>query len=184
MKDTLKKNTGLNLNEGKTRVYNKSGTEPEGVQELGPDVWVGALNRRADERGLKVLGTPVGTAEYVKAQGAKWVAKEKTLWDLLPKLPDLQSAWLLLLNCAGPRFNYRSRTVPPQLNGEYAQAHDEGMWTTLCALLQKEHHNTRKAQEVATLPLRKGGLGLRSAVRTGPAAYWDSWADTLPTMAA
>ena len=38
LKDTLKNNTGLDLNEGKTRVYNKSGKAPEGVQELGPDV--------------------------------------------------------------------------------------------------------------------------------------------------
>ena len=29
-----------------------------------------------------------------------------------------------------------------------------------------------------------GGLGLRSALRGSPAAYWASWADTLPMMRA
>ena len=36
----------------------------------------------------------------------------------------------------------------------------------------------------AQLPLRLGGCGLRSALRTAPAAYWASWADTLPMIQA
>ena len=40
-----------------------------------------------------------------------------------------------------------------------------------------------KHKMLAILPMRSGGLGLRSAVRTGPAAYWASWADTLPMIA-
>ena len=186
LKGALKEDTGLDLNEGKTRVYNRAGEEPAGVRELGADVWVGGTDRAAERRGLKVLGTPVGTAEFAAALGEKWTEKEKKLWELLPLLPDLQTAWLLLLNCAGPRFNYRSRTVPPLQNGAYAKAHDDGMWATLCALLEKRHleeHTSGAPARKATLPLRAGGLGLRSAVRTGPAAYWASWADTFPMMA-
>ena len=33
------------------------------------------------------------------------------------------------------------------------------------------------------MPLAQGGLGLQSATATAPAAYWASWADTLPTLA-
>ena len=33
-----------------------------------------------------------------------------------------------------------------------------------------------------TLPLRLGGMGLRSARRTSHAAYWASWADVLPEL--
>ena len=36
------------------------------------------------------------------------------------------------------------------------------------------------AERIATLPMRSGGLGLRSADRTAPAAYWASWADAMP----
>ena len=35
------------------------------------------------------------------------------------------------------------------------------------------------ASEVVQLPFREGGLGLRSAARLAPAAYWASWADCL-----
>ena len=32
------------------------------------------------------------------------------------------------------------------------------------------------------LPTRRGGLGLHSAIATGPAAHWGSWADALPSL--
>ena len=35
------------------------------------------------------------------------------------------------------------------------------------------------AREAASLPLALGGLGLRSAQRTHPSAYWAGWADSL-----
>ena len=35
------------------------------------------------------------------------------------------------------------------------------------------------AKQMANLPMRIGGLGLRSAVRCAGAAYWASWADAL-----
>ena len=38
------------------------------------------------------------------------------------------------------------------------------------------------ARDVATLPMRLGGLGLRSATRMAPAAFWASWADALPML--
>ena len=40
------------------------------------------------------------------------------------------------------------------------------------------------AQQVATLPGRLGGLGLRSAQRSAPAAYWASWVDALAVIQA
>ena len=174
MERTLSAHAGVHCNMGKTRVWNRGGIEPPGVRELGPEVWVGGAERPAEQRGVKVLGTPLGIAEYATALGKKRYEKQNTLLKCLPKLPDLQSAWLLLQQCAGPRFNYRARTVPPTENTEYASAHDTGMWHALCALLGKdplaEDRNTH-AERVATLPQRLGGLGLRSAVRTGAAAY-------------
>ena len=38
------------------------------------------------------------------------------------------------------------------------------------------------AERIAALPMRLGGLGLRSADRTAPAAYWASWADAMPML--
>ena len=39
------------------------------------------------------------------------------------------------------------------------------------------------ARDEATLPGRLGGLALRSALRTAPAAYWASWLNSLTVFA-
>ena len=67
--------------------------------------------------------------------------------------------------------NRTLRTLPPSLCGRYAQDHDDGIWATVKALLEQVPG--------ATLPMRMGGLGLRSATRCAATAYWASWADAL-----
>ena len=39
-------------------------------------------------------------------------------------------------------------------------------------------------KELPLFPMRLGGLGLRSAARMSPAAYWAWWADALPMLQA
>ena len=56
-------------------------------------------------------------------------------------------------------------------------AHDEGIWNTAKVLL--DVHQEGETQQLATLPKRMGGLGLRSAVECTPTAFWASWADAL-----
>ena len=36
-----------------------------------------------------------------------------------------------------------------------------------------------EAHALATLPMRMGGLGLRSALRCAPSAFWASWANSI-----
>ena len=48
-------------------------------------------------------------------------------WDKISELPDLQCAWLLLLYCASPRFNYTVRTLPPSSADWRAEEHDKGV---------------------------------------------------------
>ena len=43
----------------------------------------------------------------------------------LPRLPDLQCAWLLLAMCASPRANHALRAVSPFDIAGFAQAHDD-----------------------------------------------------------
>ena len=74
------------------------------------------------------------------------------------------------------------RTLPPSQSKTYAREHDAGMWATAQTLLgglPGTPAEQATARDLASLPLRLGGAGLRSAVRTGPAAYWASWADAL-----
>ena len=46
----------------------------------------------------------------------------------------------------------------------------------------KSEQELTDAAQVASLPMRMGGLGLRSAQRCAHAAYWASWADALPMI--
>ena len=50
LKEALKKDTGLNLNEEKTRVYNRAGEKPEEVRELGADVSIEGTERKAKQQ--------------------------------------------------------------------------------------------------------------------------------------
>ena len=107
------------------------------------------------------------------------------------RLPDLQSAWLLLLYCCAPRAQHILRTVPPDQSAAYAEQHDAAVWNTLWALLGEADGSPTAADDhvalaraIGQLPGTMGGVGLTSAVRIAPAAYWAAWADALPVMAA
>ena len=59
------------------------------------------------------------------------------------------------------------------------------MWRTAVALLGQlpgTPEQLDRARMVASLPMRMGGLGLRSAGRCARAAYWASWADAIPMI--
>ena len=111
----------------------EGGPAPPGIADLGPEVWRGS--RPPQQRGFVALGTPIGTPEYVRAWGAERLEAEDTLLRQLPKLPDLQCAWLLLSFCAAPRANHALRTVPPDLLAPYTAACDAAVWGTLQACL-------------------------------------------------
>ena len=66
----------------------------------------------------------------------------------------------------------------------YAQQHDTAMRNTLAALVQREElrHASPILEALCSLPHKHGGLGLRSAIRTSPAAYWASVADAIPEI--
>ena len=184
---------GIKLNMGKTKVYNRGGVKPTGVDTLQPPepdaerVWVGDHTLPKEEQGVVVLGSPLGTTQFAEAHGKGKLDKELELLDLVAQVPDLQCAWILLLLCCASRATYSLRTQPPEQVALYAVAHDKVLWETFCKLLGREdlaeELDSRPAW-VAQLPMRLGGCGLRSALRTTPAAYWASWADTLPMIRA
>ena len=156
----VERDCGIASNIGKTRVYAPTKSPPPpGVAELGPDVW--RADKPLAERGLKVLGVPIGHAEYVRAWAEARMQEEQELLDQLPQLPDLQCAWLLLAMCAAPRANHALRTVPPTMVAPYAKMHDDAIWDTLDALLGGlSPDETASARALAELPASLGGLGL------------------------
>ena len=165
---------GIRLHIGKTRVWNRAGEAPDRLEEFGPLVWRPA--------GLNILGTPVGTSDFHGEATRERLEEETQLWRAIPWVLDLQCAWQLLVQCAGPRCHHFLRIVPPE-HSMYALGHDRGMGEVTATLLEGvpgDDQQWHAAEQLVTLPMRMGRLGLRSAVRTAPAAYWASWADIFP----
>ena len=55
---------------------------PQGIAELGEDGW--RSDRRPDERGLRIVGTPVGSDEYIAAFLQRRLQTQRDLIDMLP----------------------------------------------------------------------------------------------------
>ena len=122
---------GIRLHTGKTRVWNRSGVAPPDVDDLGEQVW--------NKDGIKVLGTPVGTNQFVSDAVAERVQEENRLWEAIEWVPDLQAAWQILVQCAGARCNHLLRTLPPSQSGQYAALHDAGMMGAIWEVCQESH---------------------------------------------
>ena len=60
--------------------------------------------------------------------------------------------------------------------------HDEGIWSTAKQLMGIDDATDPECQQLASLTMRMGSMGLRSATRCARAAFWASWADALPMI--
>ena len=178
---------GCCLNAAKARVWSEAGIAPEGVAALAPGscVWVGDQALPPSQQGLVALGVPIGAPAFVETHLQSVLARQTELLRLLPLVGDTQVAWLLLSYCAAPRAQYPLRTLPPLSTRAYAAVHDAAVLSCLDALLFADAAAglPPTAALRAQLALRHGGLGLRSAVRHAPAAFWASWADSIKAIA-
>ena len=92
---------------------------------------------------------------------------------------DVQSAWDLLLHCAGGRANYMLR----ELGQRRCRGSLKGIRMDcghVCATFWAVQSMLIPQSETCAFCLCPwGGIGLRNAERTSPPAYWASWADCL-----
>jgi hypothetical protein len=140
-----------------------------------------AHNIEVHEQWMEVMGAVVGKNEEAVMAGVKAVLGpdhhaaffRRLRCDVLP----VQSAMLLLRQCAVPQLNYLLRCVPPPCVAEEAEQFDATMLTSASdklALTRMER--TAEQHRLLQLKLTDGGFGLTSAVRTSPAAYLGSLA--------
>ena len=95
---------------------------------MGLEVWKPSLD--LSRSGIKVLGTPIGTCEFISTVGLSIISKGEQLLQHIPKLSSLQISWLLLYFCAVPRINHPLRTIPPNLVIPIATEHDDRIFRT------------------------------------------------------
>ena len=141
-------------------------------------VWRGGIHSVPEERGITILGVPVGTPEFVLRQLEVKAEEHQTLLQRIPTSRTF-NALLVLLHCVGARANFYVRTVSPSLSHAFATQHDTQIWRCFCALVGVDPGAIACSAKAAILPLAMGGLGLRSAVKLRHAAHWASWADAI-----
>ena len=136
-------------------------------REMTPPVivWRGDHMLPDHQQGIVVLGTPLGHEEFVKSQLRCELQEHSFLLQRIEAVPDLQYAWLILILCCC-RANYFLRVVHSGSSEEFARQHDAAIWQVFLQLLNIS--GGQETRDLASLPCRHGGLGLRSEQLTGP----------------
>ena len=106
VRNTLSRVCHIDVNLGKLAAWSKHICgPPDGfVEEFGVNAW--KANLAEAQRGMKILGSPFGSEQYIEHFFTVVLEEEAQLLNIIPKLPSLQSAWLLLYFCAVPRINH------------------------------------------------------------------------------
>ena len=182
LQEELFQHSAIQVHLGKTKLWNQGGVVPSGAAALtaaarisDPDatVWCGDQALPTSEQGIRILGTPLGHPDCVRAELSQLSIKHDALMDKITHVQDLQCAWLLLLCCSAARANCYLRVVHPDLCSTFATHH------AASCLVHPSRGSSFLFWNVASLPLSLGGLGLRSASLLSRAACWASWADSL-----
>jgi len=127
----------IDVNLGKLAAWSKTVTAaPAGLERFGGGIWKSDV--MPDRQGLKVLGTPIGTPQFINRFCAEQIEEKAQLLNSIPKLPSLQAAWLLFYFCAVPRINHLLRTLPPDITRAAALHHDRKILETFVAISESQ----------------------------------------------
>ena len=129
--------------------------------------------------GIRVLGSPLGSEEYMSSFISSLLQDHQPLLSVLPLLGDNQVALLLLRYCCLPRIHHLLRTVSPYSIAISALTaiHDSNIMKCFSDItgLTASPSIVRQIR----LPIRLGGLGLTSTSAVAEAAYIGSVASCL-----
>ena len=160
---------GLKLNRTKCEVAGHNTATRELFASQGLSLTETDLNA------LTLLGSPLLPGEGVDATLATKREELATLASRLPLMTSHDSLFLLRNVVSTPRLLYTLRTAPCTGSAEL-ERYDELLRNTLAATLNVSMTDAGWRQ--ATLPIRWGGLGVRSAVSLAAPAYLASAAST------
>ena len=142
------------------------------------------------DSGCRLLGAPVGSADYARRFVQKVVAAHKHRLDRIASFGEAgyaQEALLLLLQCARPRLVYLLQVVPFGVAPEhYREAHDDllrafGRITRISP--QSMQLDGGFVKDRAALPLRWGGQGITNPATIANPALIGNWVACAPFLA-
>jgi hypothetical protein len=168
--ETRAQELGLTINRAKCEVIGHTVDTRAQLLARGVDI------REVKAKDAILLGSPLLPGAGVDAVLATKREELQTLASRLPLMPAHDSLFLLRNVVTTARLNYTLRTAPCFGSTEL-MLYDNLLRSTLCTTLNVEITDMGWLQ--ASLPVRWGGLGVRSAVLLAPSAYLASAAGTL-----
>ena len=129
--------------------------------------------------GIKVLGAPIGNDEFVREQVICELTKEIDLLEVISEV-DSVAAYQLLKFCIAAKPTYLIRSVHHSLTDEGSKLFDEAVSKCFNKLIQRPEASLQDYQKnIIHLPVKLGGIGIRSANRTRVEAYIASFSESF-----
>ena len=124
---------------------------------------------------LIALGAAIGSTDETAAFCAQQAESKTSNLDLMQELPP-QEALLLLRNCTVPRLGHMVRVHPPEATGDAAALFDARIFDTLaqCCGFPALTDADSDIVSMVRIPIREGGLGIRSLTEIRWGAYSSS----------
>ena len=149
---------------------------------MDPDLAISPLDA-AEAYGAKVLGSYIGSDEFISA---KLEFELEKLSDEAAKLvlyDDLQQRYLFFRFCFCQKINHNLRTIPPRLTLPFVRGFDDLKKTILCSLIDQFSKDSIPdwLWTQSCFSTKNGGLGLQTSSHTAHAAYVASIIDCLPS---
>ena len=169
---------GLHLSEGP---QGKSSIWSPSAPGTGDDDPLRRNIPRVQEAGIKLLGAPIGSSEYVVQFIKKRVEKIRDITTLLPSLHQPHLEFVLLRSClALPKIVYLLRCTDTTSHADLLQEFDSITRDSLSRILGLPVSD--QGWQQAKIPVSLGGLGLRTAEDHGGVAYASSFLACQPIL--
>ena len=151
---------GLSLNHKKSEVISHDSVSRETLLNATPDLSVTKPDCAT------MLGSPLGDVECISHTIQKKTASLRIMGDRLSFL-HAQDA---LFSFAIPKLLYTLRTAPCFLSHEL-RTYDDLLRSITSRIANVPFSESDAAWTQASLPVKQGGLGIRSAVQLAPSAF-------------
>ena len=123
-----------------------------------------------EDRNLKLLGAPLGDANFCAAHSEKRARKAEALLKQIGRFGQTQGALRMLRHCGSwCKLIYSARTVPPELHQEALAGFAANLRKTLEQITADSVPD--RCWRLAQLGIGQGGVGIRDPVRHAPAAF-------------
>jgi hypothetical protein len=162
---------GLSLCASKCKLFHPSKTPPnsEELKKTAQDLGIQFIHGR-----LVVLGTPIGEdkdniTETLRGVVSEYIAKVKPVLTHKAMAPKI--ALTLVQKCVIPKMMHLARTLLPSLAADPFRHFDSLVFNLVTDMLKLPKNMSAPLRGHVNLPLKLGGLGIRSYTKIHRAAF-------------